>query len=130
MPSSTIISPLTKYSLGTAPDPYRVIKAVYSHLAETVTFDATKRIDGERRVERSSVYDALIVRRASSKGIALAAETLLLAMGIPCESISGDGYCFNMVCLNERWLRDADVHLVSAEEEIKEGYAAFSDGDF
>ncbi|MBQ5816408.1 MAG: hypothetical protein IIW33_02985 [Oscillospiraceae bacterium] len=34
------------------------------------------------------------------------------------------------LCLNEQWLRDADVHLVSADEKIGDGYAAFSDGDF
>ncbi|MBE6564852.1 MAG: transglutaminase domain-containing protein [Ruminococcaceae bacterium] len=114
----------TKYALEKDPEPYRVIKAVYSHLAETVRFDATKRNDGDRMVERSSAYDALIVRRASSKGIALAAKTLLDALGIPCECVSGDGYCFNMVCVDDSWYHfDACSAVCAREKQNAVSYA-------
>jgi len=99
-------------------DRYRIIEAVYRYLCRNVTFDASRRRDAERSVERSAAYDALILGRANAKGISLGAQSLLLALDVPCEVVSGDGYCFNIVDLDGEWYHfDACAAVCGKEKQ-------------
>ena len=114
-----------QYSLGTNPGNYNIAKAIYTYLCKNVTFDASERHLLTRSVSRRSAYDALHNRRASSQGIALAAKMLFDYFGVPCEVISGDGHCFNLVSIDGWWYSFDAASGISLSDSSFVSYRSF-----
>ena len=85
--------------LTSLPSDYHRILAVHDWLVKNVKYDNT--------LQKHSVYDALVGRRAVCDGYALAAYLLLNDLGIPCRFMSGtgnrDSHAWNIVYLEGKW---------------------------
>lgn len=123
------VSAINKIEPGNAGDAYKVVKAVNDYLCENVTYNsqavATSHANEENEYTQSA-YSAIVLKKSTNLGYAMATQLLCNYLGVDCMSVTSAGHAWNLVKIKDVWYNTdttwADRNPVNYEYFLKSSY--------